>query len=74
MAEQREGIYKGVVAKQTSKGLCYEHSLEDGFTAATFNEDIHNTAADIKAGTPVKLTMRLREKRGKNAGRPTARR
>jgi GTP-binding protein len=26
------------------------------------------------AGTPVKLTMRLREKRGKNAGRPTARR
>ena len=23
------------------------------------------------AGTPVKLTMRLREKRGKNAGRPT---
>ncbi len=26
------------------------------------------------AGTPVKLTMRLREKRGKNTGRPTARR
>jgi GTP-binding protein len=26
------------------------------------------------AGTPVKLTMRLREKRGKNAGRPAARR
>src|SRR6201986_4425263 len=26
------------------------------------------------AGTPVKLTMRLREKRGKNAGRPTAHR
>jgi GTP-binding protein len=26
------------------------------------------------AGTPVKLTMRLREKRGKNAGRTTARR
>jgi GTPase len=26
------------------------------------------------AGTPVKLTMRLREKRGKNAVRPTARR
>jgi GTP-binding protein len=26
------------------------------------------------AGTPVKLTMRLREKRGKNAARSTARR